>query len=657
VNPMPSMAAWLELLGVLAAGACLIAALAAVVARALRSAAWRRTVWQVATVALVVLVMIEVTGVGRGLAPWLAPRPAADRTALPAEPARSARAAASAPLHAATPSHDVSPARSADAEKPSRGIRHARTPARGEQASPGAVTSPALPDGPGWWPGCVWLLGTAIVLARVLAARVFLIAFRRRHRSSADEALLARVRRIARRLGLRPPVRVLACGRLSGPIAFGILRPTVGLPRGFTRDLPPAAQDAMLSHELAHLAGRDPTWSLLADLATAALWWHPAAWLARRRFQAACEAAADEGSLVVAGGPELLATCLVALARRIDRPRALAWLGADGAGPRSGLGRRVEQLLELGARPWRRPSRFRIRLFAAAGLVALIAPVLMSTAWARPEPSNQGDSNMGTIRSAWKHSVAGVVVLAAVGLGPQAAPAEEARRGEGEGAPEVRKPVAGDRESERPRVREGEGERRGEGERPRVREGEAERPRGEGERPRVREGEAERPRGEGERPRVREGEGEGRRPAAQANLEAVTKDHRLRLERLGKLREIVAEKNNDDLLAFVNSLIEEENARYEKFLKEPQTRRAARGEGDRPRAEGEQPRAREGEGERPRGEGERPRVREGEGDRPRVREGEGERPRVREGEGERRIEGDRPRGEGDRPRVREGEPR
>ena len=58
----------------------------------------------------------------------------------------------------------------------------------------------------------------------------------------------------------------------------------------------------MLAHELAHLAGNDPAWYLLADILAAALWWHPLIWWSRRQLHAQSELAADEASLLERAG-------------------------------------------------------------------------------------------------------------------------------------------------------------------------------------------------------------------------------------------------------------------------------------------------------------------------------------------------------------------
>jgi hypothetical protein len=227
----------------------------------------------------------------------------------------------------------------------------------------------------------------------------------------ADKALVERMERLARTLGLRRRVRLMVSARLAGPIAFGWIWPSVTLPAGFAAGLDSVKQDAVLLHELAHLAAHDPFWSLLADVATVILWWHPGVWWLRRRLQLTNELAADEASLLVADGPRVLAECLVQFgARLLERPVAGQ---IPVTGFRSHLGRRVQQLMRLDGRTWSPPRRLPAALARSFGAAAMAAGVVLCTAWATPRELTKGDS-MKTIQQNWKQSLAAFAFLAAI---------------------------------------------------------------------------------------------------------------------------------------------------------------------------------------------------------------------------------------------------
>jgi hypothetical protein len=219
------------------------------------------------------------------------------------------------------------------------------------------------------------------------------------------------VDRLAGQLGLRRPIRVLEAEGLLTPAVFGSLRPALAVPARFQTDFDPGQQEAVLAHEMAHLAAGDPAWQFLAGLGCALLWWQPLVWWSRRRLRAASEAVADEASLLVPDGPGLLAASLVAVGRRLLRSRRLGWISIEGDGFRSGLGRRVERLMELrslGCGPGRvsghgRGVFVKTLLTVAAALVAISC-----TAWAQPQaPSlEEGGTTMSVLKTSWRCSFA-----------------------------------------------------------------------------------------------------------------------------------------------------------------------------------------------------------------------------------------------------------
>ncbi len=355
----PEPALWRDLCVVLGVGTAVIVAGAAAARGWLRSGIWQRTLWRAVTLSLLALVGFELTGIAPGLVQLCR---AARVAARPEMPLPAPEMSLPVVMPVADAESVVAPAAAVDTVFP-----------------PAAA---AARQGT-WWPAVLWAIGAGAILARMAWARALLVAFRRQCDAPCDEATLGRVRAMAERLAVRRPVRVLLCPRLGTPVVFGSLRPVLVLPAGFAADFDARQQDAVLAHELAHLAARDPAWHCMALSTCGLLWWHPLAWWSRRQLRAASEAAADEASLLLPGGPCALAESLVRLGRLLLRPRALAWLSVEG-GFRSGLGRRVERLLRLGggSRPAPRPVRL-----ACARLVLPVAFTVLAvlgTASARP---------------------------------------------------------------------------------------------------------------------------------------------------------------------------------------------------------------------------------------------------------------------------------
>ena len=443
MSAAPVLTVWLQLLGLLASEVALVVVAAALLQRSTKSAWWRRTIWQVCVSSLLALPLFELSGAARGTAGWLgriirignggsetgiaAGQSGGRVSALPLTDEFRGRVAEQFALNRQPETTAPSKTQSSVtlAQGPHPGLVTAADPKR----NPSRLAPPenfSVPDSVGiLWLGLIWLTGAALVVARGCVARVLFAFFRRRRWAVGDVALQNRVHELAGLLGINRRVRLVESARLSGPIVFGVLRPAIGLPAGFTKRFDTARQEAMLAHELAHLAEKDPFWYLLADLAAAIFWWHPLVWWARRQLHAASETAADEASLLVANGPGVLAQCLVELGAQLTQRRASAWVGVEGSGFQSGLGRRVERLIDLRGRSWSPPSRFRSIWAKIVGPAALVAAVILCTAWASPQAFTKGDP-MKTMKQTWKRSLAAFALLASLGTDNNIAPAASA---------------------------------------------------------------------------------------------------------------------------------------------------------------------------------------------------------------------------------------
>lgn len=345
MSPLPTTGLWLQTLGLLAAQSTLLLVVASFSQGLARAPQSRRRFWLAALAGVALLLANSLAGLDRPLARHFAAGAPSSLGVI----VRGNLPVTSAPT-------------GADASETS--LRSAA-----------GLPSEAPPTQVGTcWPAWLWLAGAAAIGLWSLAPRIWLACVGRRAPAAESPEFQRRIQSLAGRLNIRLRVRVVWMPRLAGPVAFGVVRPSIGLPADFWTAHSAIEQDAVLAHELAHLAARDPFWLALADGLAAVLWWHPLVWWGRRQLRAACESAADEASLVVEDGPAVLAGCLVALASRWQQRGVLGLLGM--AGFRSGLGRRVERLLHLRGRD--QPS-LRCRwpgLVTSLGAVATLALIV-----------------------------------------------------------------------------------------------------------------------------------------------------------------------------------------------------------------------------------------------------------------------------------------
>ena len=85
-------------------------------------------------------------------------------------------------------------------------------------------------------------------------------------------------------------------GDISGPVTFGLRRPTVLVPPKFL-DAGIAEQQAMACHELLHLGRRDWLFTLAEEVVRALFWFHPAIWWLLARIQLAREEVVDHAAI------------------------------------------------------------------------------------------------------------------------------------------------------------------------------------------------------------------------------------------------------------------------------------------------------------------------------------------------------------------------
>lgn len=245
---------------------------------------------------------------------------------------------------------------------------------RGDETAPAAAASDAwgVPDLVAVPMLLLWFAGLALGALRLLAQ---VLAVRRLGRAAqrdgapAGPGLAGVTARLADELAIPPPTLRLLPDARSPMVLPGA---SVLLP-AWAEALTPAQQRAMLAHELSHLQRRDPAWRIAQRLAALPLFFHPLARHARRRLDALAEDACDAraAQLLGSGRPlaECLATCLSHAGARAGQPAlAVAMAGDAGA-----VVRRVRNLLENRAMPFKPLSPAVRRTAIVLALAAIVA--------------------------------------------------------------------------------------------------------------------------------------------------------------------------------------------------------------------------------------------------------------------------------------------
>jgi hypothetical protein len=177
----------------------------------------------------------------------------------------------------------------------------------------------------------VYLAGVLLLLAKVAAEQLVVRRFARRAAPVARAEWNVLLCSVAAALRVRRPVVLLRSEAPTMPFTWGVVRPFILIPTG-ADEWPAARRQAVLLHEMAHVARHDCLTQTLAAIACALYWPHPGVWWAARRLRVEQELACDDQVLTRGIPARDYAGHLLAVARA-RRVAPLAALGSYMAAP------------------------------------------------------------------------------------------------------------------------------------------------------------------------------------------------------------------------------------------------------------------------------------------------------------------------------------
>lgn len=219
----------------------------------------------------------------------------------------------------------------------------------------------------------IYALPAAILLFITLLALGRLLALRARAEVLVDGHWLTALARAQKRMGFKHGTALLTSNALASPVSWGLVRPVILLN---SRAVEASSEaEAILAHELAHVARMDWAKLLLARVATALFWFNPLVWVLAREAHQLREETADDAVLAADIADTEYAQLLVGVARH-ECPGLL--LGAHGVAPsKSSLARRVARVLD--GKSVRGPVARGFAFGVFAGAVLIAAPLAALT--------------------------------------------------------------------------------------------------------------------------------------------------------------------------------------------------------------------------------------------------------------------------------------
>ena len=212
------------------------------------------------------------------------------------------------------------------------------------------------------WLVVAWMLGVLILSVRLAYGWIAARRLRTDGTRDVSASLQQMLARLAARLRVHQPVRLLESLLVEVPAVIGWLRPVVLVPASALTGLAPQQLEVLLAHELAHVRRYDYLVNVIQCVIETLLFYHPAVWWVSRRIREEREHCCDDLVVALCGDPHLYATALVGMERLRPATPRLALAATGGS-----LLTRVRRLI--------RPTPARTEYFPrwAAGIAGMLA--------------------------------------------------------------------------------------------------------------------------------------------------------------------------------------------------------------------------------------------------------------------------------------------
>jgi protein involved in polysaccharide export with SLBB domain/beta-lactamase regulating signal transducer with metallopeptidase domain len=187
------------------------------------------------------------------------------------------------------------------------------------------------------WVIGVWACGVVVCGVRLAGGWVVARRLTTRAVKPVADEIQAMATRVAARLAVTTPFRVLESTIAASPMMIGCLKPVVLLPTATLAGLSPSQLEALLAHEFAHMRRHDYLVNLLQSAIETLLFYHPAVWLVSRSVRESREQCCDDLTVSVCDRLTYVSALSSVAAHRSSTPTLAAGGGS--------LRYRVERLL------------------------------------------------------------------------------------------------------------------------------------------------------------------------------------------------------------------------------------------------------------------------------------------------------------------------
>ena len=226
-----------------------------------------------------------------------------------------------------------------------------------------------------------------------------------------EPRLTIRLAARANAAGLSFPPRATESEFISVPLTMGALRSTILLPSGW-REWDDAKLDAVIAHEVSHVARRDALSQRLSLLHRAIFWFSPLAWWLDRHLADLAEQASDEAALACGADRKTYARTLLGFFEALQTAPGRVWWQGVSMAKTGQAEQRIERILS-----WKGSVAMHLKKSIAFAVVAFAIPVVYLAASVHPANAHPQSAAPAQARAPASSSPAAT---------PEPAPAPEA---------------------------------------------------------------------------------------------------------------------------------------------------------------------------------------------------------------------------------------
>jgi beta-lactamase regulating signal transducer with metallopeptidase domain len=237
-----------------------------------------------------------------------------------------------------------------------------------------------------------YFLVTLGFLVRFAIGLILSVRLERAAQRVHDPRALALLSSSARSLGIKRVPRLAESELLSVPVTFGVVRPAILLPSGW-RDWDEVELDAVISHEVSHVARRDAFIDRLSLLHRALFWFSPLSWYLTGCLAELAEEASDEAALAAGADRTRYAETLLGFFAELEASPGRAWWQGVAMATAGQAEKRLDRILE-----WRGSVAMQLKKSVVVVLVMCAVPVVYVAAALRPGAYNFSSSEYGSMQ-------------------------------------------------------------------------------------------------------------------------------------------------------------------------------------------------------------------------------------------------------------------